>query len=385
MLFQVVHTIGPTVYFLIFILFICACLVPRANPGAGWWALAIFCALLSRLSYFVLHTEQDMAVPLAVYSSIHILEKLFLAIGIMRFVKQDTYFYPLGFATIVAELWILCSYLFAADAWVYWLGLTAYNIGVLLAAGWLAFKHHREVPHRLMLISAIACFVLVAHWLIAFVLLRLFPNWEATVFLIGTVLVFTLYLSLIAGILTQIYYRLIEAESKALDLAYQDPLTGLNNMRYVDALFDQALMLAMRPHQLLAVIYIDLDNFKPINDTAGHSVGDKILQIIAKKLKDNTRSTDICARVGGDEFIVLATQIENEEQVHLVAKKLLGKLTETIEFDGNFYSLGASIGISLYPTHSNNLAELITNADKAMYDIKRHGKSGYRLFNHAAH
>jgi len=381
MMFQVVHTIGSTVYFLFFILFACACLVPRANPGAGWWASAILCALLSRLSYFVLHQEQDMAAAMAVYSSINILEKLFLAIGMIGFIKQDAYLYRLGFATVIAELWVLVTYLFDANSWVYWLGLTIYNAIVLLGVGLLALNHHWKTPHHLTLISALTCFALVAHWLITFVLLRLIPSWEVPAFLIGTTLVLTLYLSLISGILMQLYHRLIEAESKALDLAYQDQLTGLNNMRYVDALFDKALMLATRPHQLLAVIYIDLDNFKPINDNAGHSAGDKTLQIIAKKIKENTRSTDICARVGGDEFVVVATNIENEEQVQLVTQKLLGKLTEPIEIEGKLYSLGASIGISLYPSDGKNLTQLIENADKAMYEIKHHGKSGYQFFN----
>ena len=111
------------------------------------------------------------------------------------------------------------------------------------------------------------------------------------------------------------------------------------------AFFDSEWACIEGLRQFLAVIHIDLDNFKPINDTAGHSAGDKTLKLIAKKLKDNTHSTDICARVGGDEFVVVATQIENEEHVHLIAKKLLSVLTEEIQMEGKTYVLGASIGI----------------------------------------
>lgn len=127
--------------------------------------------------------------------------------------------------------------------------------------------------------------------------------------------------------------------------------------------------------------WLDLDNFNPITDTAGYSAGDKALKLIAKKLKDKTRSTDICARVGGDEFVVVATQIENEEHVHLITQKLLSVLTEEIKIEGKCYSLGASIGISLYPKDGNNLEQLIKHADAAMYEIKHHGKSSYRIFN----
>lgn len=380
MLFPVVHTIGSTVYLIFFILFVCASQVPRVNPGIGWWALAILCALLSRTTYFVLYSPQDMAIALGVYSSINILEKLFLAIGIMHFIKKHTAINWLCIAAAAAELWLLCAYLLKSENWVYTLGLTIYNVAMLLTVGVLAFKHRKEVPYQLLLISALICFALVLHWIVTFIALRFFSDWEVIAFLIGTVLVLALYLSLISGILAQLYKRLIDAEANALDLAYQDSLTGLNNMRYVDALFDKALMLANRPHQLLAVIYIDLDNFKPINDTAGHHVGDKTLQTVARRLKENTRSTDICARVGGDEFVVVATQIENEEQVHSIARKLLAKLTEPVEIDSKSYSLGASIGISLYPLGGQSLQQLIENADTAMYDIKHHGKSGYRIF-----
>lgn len=381
MLFQIVHTIGSTTYFLFFVLFLCASLVPRANPGAGWWALAILCALVSRLSYFILHPGQDAAMTLAVYSSINILEKLFLAIGVIKFLKCETYLRWIGLAAITAELLILLIHAFNAATWMYSAALTVYNASVLFAVGVFTWKYRKQVPHQLMAISAVICFLLVLHWISTFFLIRSISGWDVIAFSIGTLLVFALYLSLLSGILMQLYARLVAAEAKALDLAYQDPLTGLNNMRYVDTLFDKALMLATRPHQFLAVIYIDLDNFKPINDTAGHSAGDKTLKLIAKKLKDNTRSTDICARVGGDEFVVVATQIENEEHVHLIAKKLLSVLTEEIQIEGKTYTLGASIGISLYPKDGSNLEQLIKNADAAMYEIKHHGKSSYRIFN----
>ncbi|TXH96814.1 MAG: GGDEF domain-containing protein [Rheinheimera sp.] len=151
--------------------------------------------------------------------------------------------------------------------------------------------------------------------------------------------------------------RLTESEAKALELAYQDPLTGLSNKRYVDVLFGQALQLANRPHQALAVFYIDLDNFKPINDSAGHKTGDAVLQEVARRLKASLRSTDICARIGGDEFVVIATQIEQEEYVQEIAAKLLKQMQQPVVIDGHSYELGASIGVSLHPRHGQELAK----------------------------
>lgn len=188
------------------------------------------------------------------------------------------------------------------------------------------------------------------------------------------------YLSLLASVLLQFQKRLLAAEERALELAYHDPLTGLNNKHYLSNLFEQALLLATRPHHLLAVIYIDLDNFKPINDSAGHKTGDRVLKEVARRLKACTRSTDISARVGGDEFIVIATQLESEGQIDGIAQKLLRQLTSEIQVEKETYTLGASVGISLYPVHGEHLASLIELADEAMYQVKRDGKNGYFVY-----
>ncbi|MYM66712.1 diguanylate cyclase [Pseudoduganella sp. FT55W] len=101
---------------------------------------------------------------------------------------------------------------------------------------------------------------------------------------------------------------------------------------------------------------------------------------MASRLQTHTRSTDICARVGGDEFIVIGTQLENPDQAYDIAKKLLDQLIAQIPISGANYALGASIGISLYPIHGTKLAELIDRADSAMYQVKRNGKNGYVIY-----
>ena len=188
------------------------------------------------------------------------------------------------------------------------------------------------------------------------------------------------YTSLLTAILALFHRRLIQAEAKALKMAFKDPLTGLYNKHFMNNLFDQALLLATRPHHLVAVYYIDLDNFKPVNDQAGHAVGDKVLMCVAQRLKEAVRSTDICARLGGDEFTVIATQLERQDQAPEIAKKLLAKLAAPIEVGHQQFVLGASIGISLYPSHGQDLSRLLEQADAAMYHVKHRGKSGYELY-----
>jgi diguanylate cyclase (GGDEF)-like protein len=240
-------------------------------------------------------------------------------------------------------------------------------------------RNSKEEPRWLRLASLSAA-AMAAHWACGPLLVEHYPGWFRHGFLLGTVLMLLVYMSLLAMVLSQFQRRLLEAEAKALDMAFLDPLTGLNNKRYMNTLFDHALLLATRPHHMVAIFYIDLDNFKPINDAAGHHVGDEVLKAIALRIKGIVRSTDICARVGGDEFIVIGTQLENEAQAFEVAKKLLAQMMQQVQVGESQYLLGASIGISLYPHHARDLSKLIQCADSAMYQVKRNGKSGYEIY-----
>ena len=210
------------------------------------------------------------------------------------------------------------------------------------------------------------------------------PGWFTQGFVLGTALVLTQYFSLLAAVLLSFQKRLMEAESRVLDLAFQDPLTGLSNQRYMRTLFENALILANRPHQQVAVVFIDIDNFKPINDRAGHRVGDDVLKIMATRLQHATRGTDICARLGGDEFVAICTQLGHEADARGIAQKLLREFTTPVDVAGRRYPLSASIGISLYPLHGDTLEDLLEHADKAMYRAKHGGKGGYRMHGQVA-
>lgn len=241
------------------------------------------------------------------------------------------------------------------------------------------YRERAQLNRGLLLVTAISSALLALHWLSAFLIIEAQPSWFRHGFLLGTVLVLVQYFSLLAAIMLSFQNRLLEAESKALDMAFQDPLTGLSNQRYMTALFEKALLLANRPHQLAAIVYIDLDNFKPINDRAGHRVGDEVLKILAGRLRQSTRSTDICARVGGDEFVAICTQLDDANHADEIAGKILREMTAPISVGGKDYRVGASIGVSLYPMHGNSLARLLDYADQAMYQVKSSGKNGYRV------
>lgn len=378
-LFVTVNIIGSTIYLVFAVLLAWLSSIPRNNAGAGWWAAAIAFGFLGRLPLLISDTLIDSRSAESIYALCLVLEKSFLLIGAFTFFNLTHYFRPHFILIALILLWLAISWLGNFSRFTFALGVAAYNAYALFFLAVIAWRERNAIPHRAMLITSAISFLFALHWL-TYPVLRFTAFWEVPGFLIGTTFFVLLYLSLIAAVLLLFQQRLLDAEHNALELAYHDPLTGLNNQRYMTTLFDQALILANRPHQMLAIFYIDLDNFKPINDSAGHHVGDEVLKTVAKRLIDNTRSTDICARIGGDEFVVIATQLETEEQAEQVAQKLLQQCCNPVEIHQQHYSLGASIGISIYPQHGSDLAQLLKNADQAMYQVKKNGKSGYQVF-----
>lgn len=379
MSYEIVHTIGSTVYFVVFVLFVWMSRVPRTNPGAGWWGLAMLFALLARLSFLVLASADNPQFTVSVYSALNAVEKLFLVVGLVRFLGLPVSLRGFVVATLAIEVWIGTVWCGGFPPMARSMGLALFNAVFLTFVAWVTYRKRHALSAPLMCITSAASVLLTVHWLTGFAIVSIHSDWFRHGFLLGTLLVLVQYLSLLAAVLVSFQKRLLEAESRALDMAFEDPLTGLNNQRYMTTLFDKVLALATRSQQLVAIIYIDLDNFKPINDKAGHAVGDEVLKIIAQRLRHSTRSADICARIGGDEFVAICTQLEHPDQVHEIVGKLLQEVTRAITVKGRDYVLGASVGVSLYPLHGNSLAKLLEYADQAMYQIKRSGKNGYRI------
>lgn len=376
-----VHTIASTTYVLLLLMFLWMRRIPRTNPGGGWWALAIGFALSGRLSFFILQPYFSQHFTIVIYSAINLIEKPMLLVGLLRFfdLKPDVrWLWP---SVVIAEAWLMFCELAGISSILRGSVFCLFNAGYTLYIAGIAYRMRAEVPLYMMWFTAIASALLGLHWMTVTPIIRVVPEWLNVGFMLGIVLALIQYMSLMAAMLLLFQQRLVAAEARALEMAFHDPLTGLNNKRYMHTLFDQVLRLATRPHHLLAVIYIDLDNFKPINDSAGHQAGDEVLKEVARRLRANTRSTDICARIGGDEFIIIATQLEHPERAGEIADKLLPHLTREISVAGQTHTLGASIGISLYPTHGNDLAVLIENADQAMYHVKRSGKNGYCVYS----
>ena len=172
-----------------------------------------------------------------------------------------------------------------------------------------------------------------------------------------------------------------EAEDVINFQAYHDLLTRLPNRALFKDRLGLAISHAKRHNQLLAVIFLDLDRFKVINDTLGHAMGDRLLQIAGQRLQRCLREEDTLSRFGGDEFTLLLTNIDNRADVIVVVEKVLKELKQPFVFGGNEVFVGASIGISIYPDAGATLETLIKNADTAMYHVKGQGKNGYQFYS----
>lgn len=182
--------------------------------------------------------------------------------------------------------------------------------------------------------------------------------------------------AVLAALLAWHLYRtgrqLDSSEEQVRHLALHDSLTGLANRVQLDGRFRQAATSARRDGHRLALLYLDLDNFKPINDQYGHEVGDRALCAIADRLSSYVRQSDTVARVGGDEFVILLGRVSTVDDALGVAQKVVEELAHPLVLDGHTFALGGSIGLALYPDHSTELYELMRLADRAMYEVKGH-------------
>ena len=170
------------------------------------------------------------------------------------------------------------------------------------------------------------------------------------------------------------------AEQRALHAAQHDPLTGLPNRTIVYEFGSKLINSAVRHRKCLAVLFFDLDRFKPINDTYGHEAGDKMLQEVAQRLRTSLRSGDVIGRIGGDEFVAILDDVRSETDVGLAARNLLEVLRQPYHVDTLELRTSPSIGISLCPHDGTDIDVLIRHADAAMYQAKANGRNNYQFF-----
>ncbi|MCC2687189.1 MAG: hypothetical protein K0R75_4088 [Paenibacillaceae bacterium] len=166
-----------------------------------------------------------------------------------------------------------------------------------------------------------------------------------------------------------------------VEMALHDPLTQLPNRRLFRERVSQSLAYAKRYEQQLAIVYLDCDNFKRINDEFGHAVGDAFLQQFAGRVHMNIRETDTLARWGGDEFVLLLPAVQSEEKVKMVVERIVNSINQVWRIDSFEIHASASIGVAVYPLDGSDEETLLQHADLAMYRAKNEGNPSYRFYN----
>lgn len=163
-------------------------------------------------------------------------------------------------------------------------------------------------------------------------------------------------------------------------LAHHDSLTGLPNRMLFHDRFEQAIIKAERNKSILALLFIDLDKFKPINDSLGHEVGDKVLELVSHRLGSTVRREDTLARFGGDEFTIIMQDLSEKKDAGILAKKIIEALKEPMLINNQSLNISSSIGISFYPHDDISSHKLVHNADMAMYKAKKSRRDNFKYF-----
>lgn len=182
------------------------------------------------------------------------------------------------------------------------------------------------------------------------------------------------------GVIIQNEIQLRRANQSLKDAAEHDPLTRLPNRAALMNMLQTWLDEASRQKLGMAVVFLDLDGFKPLNDNHGHRFGDKVLVWVAKALKQATRQEDFIARYGGDEFVILVHEVSNIDEIEPLLRRVLNRLTSRFEIDGIEAGLGGSMGVAVYPLHGRSPNELLIKADQAMYEAKTAGGNQWAVW-----
>jgi diguanylate cyclase (GGDEF)-like protein len=202
----------------------------------------------------------------------------------------------------------------------------------------------------------------------------MYPLWLASLGLLDVVLYFGLAMGLVIWLLEEERQATMDAAAKIEKIAYHDALTGLPNRQLFLNQMGMALHRARRTKSIVAVLFLDLDRFKVVNDSLGHAAGDLLLQTVAERIRSAVRGEDSVTRLGGDEFAVLCTDIGTPEDATMVAERIIAALKRPISLDGQEVFVTTSLGISLFPADATQPEGLLKNADAAMYRAKAQGR-----------
>jgi diguanylate cyclase (GGDEF)-like protein len=292
--------------------------------------------------------------------------RLLIAAAVLGAVLQGLFWWDPTNAEVVYHLRVTLRRLFVAAAAL--AAARAISLGPKVA---------RAIGRRSVLLALFGLAAHQVHFLALgtdLVIRRQFPVWIAMLGFLDVVVYFGLAIGLVIWLLEEERQATMDAAAKIEKIAYHDSLTGLPNRQLFLNQMGMALHRARRTNSIVAVLFLDLDRFKIVNDSLGHAAGDLLLQTVSERIRSAVRGEDSVTRLGGDEFAVLCTEIGTPDDAMLVAERIVAAVKRPICLDGQEVFVTTSLGISLYPADAEEPEGLLKSADAAMYRAKAQGR-----------
>lgn len=334
MYYQIVYVFGVGVYCVFIVLFLLVVCILCMLFGVNWFVVVISCVLLGWLVVLYFMLLGELVLVNLVYGSFLILEKVLLVMGFVCFFdlqQRMLLVCVVGVVVVVVGLWMLWFDNQLVLLFIKSISYVIFNVFVLGSLLWMILYDKFDCLLLICCCMVMVCIVLMLYWVSGGLIGYFYLFWLCYGFLLGMVLVVLQYMSLFMVILVLFYCCLIQVEVKVFKMVFKDLFIGFYNKYFMNNLFDQVLLLVICLYYLVVVYYIDLDNFKFVNDQVGYVVGDKVFMCVVQWFMEVVCSIDICVCLGGDEFIVIVIQLECQEQVLEIVKKLLVKLVVFIE------------------------------------------------------
>ncbi|CAA6807333.1 MAG: Unknown protein [uncultured Thiotrichaceae bacterium] len=371
LLFQSILLVGITCYLLSTLLFVLTKDMPKVRKGISWWALA---SVAGAAGYFALLVCGNMGIPAqgeALYNLSLISWSSFLLIGSSQWLKKDINIRLILGISSLSTIWVM-YFSFIQPVFLPAAIATAVTCGALtLYTGWLFLSSEKTKGSETKALI-IVLFISGLHAL-DYPILRPHESFAMVGIIVCIIASLAINIILASIVIIQFKKSMKNSEKHAINMAMQDPLTGLKNRLGLIEEFNKKVDLAPHGQQRIALIFADLDNFKTINDTYGHEDGDQVLCTIAERIQSLIRHNDVAVRIGGDEFVILLSDIKPNDWEHIprFISRLIKETCEPITIKKYTHQVGASIGLAVYPKDGEHLQDLLNCADSSMYLDKR--------------
>lgn len=366
-LFQSVLIAGMVCYLLIALLFYLTRDMPRLNPGITAWLWSSLAGAIGYCSLLIVGTISGLEQGVALYNVAALFWASLLYVGTSQWIGLPVprrMLFTFGGLTLAS---LLYNYYISPNAFLASLSIALYAGGLNLTLAWKFAKYKpRKCLQGWGLVGLLA--VSGLHWL-DYPLLRTHETFAPIGFLLCATLSVLINAAFTSMVIRQFKTRMMRSTQRAIDKATHDPLTGLHNRLGLETATQDLIEISQLRNQQFALIFIDLDKFKPVNDTYGHAAGDQLLIAVAHRIQAIARAHDIVARLGGDEFVVVLTELDDniDEHLALFIQRALKKIREPVAIDGHRLEVDMSLGTACFPKHGNTWEALLEQADQYMY------------------